>query len=564
MTSATAGIALRLDGVPEDRLVYVAMLPALLTRVGVIENGKPVSFDEMTERLKKEILSLNAGLSTNAAKGRVELVVRGAGNDRAEAERALQWMQLALFHPDWRPENLPRIRDVVDQALTGLRRTMQRPEEYWVQGPATAYWRQTDPLVMVAESFMTQTHHLLRLSWMLKEANDNERKAAAAFLADLAQLRGTRAELRAQLAELQAGTSARLGAVPMVSRAIAIDAAKDLEATLADIPDTSLADDWSYLCRLMRRDLLAGPQTALAELDGVRRSVLKSGGARAFVIGATSTQAALAPGLRNLAAGLEQGPVARARYRTAALVRERLRQRDPSAANPVFVGLLNPNSQGGVFLNSAPLAGYAESDPKKLTDYLATNLYGGGGAHGIFMKTWAAGLAYSNGIRVRPSTGRLNYYAERTPELPQTLRFVIDELKKAGKPDPALLEYAIAEAFSETRAAAPYETRGEAMAADIADGQTPEVVARFRKGILALKKTPDLAAELGRRMNPAYGAVLPGFGVKSGDVPDAVYMVIGPEKQFAAWEEYLKAVEGAEAKLYRLYPRDFWMTAAVE
>ena len=37
MTSATTGISLRLDGVPEDRLVYLSMLPQLLTRVGVIE-----------------------------------------------------------------------------------------------------------------------------------------------------------------------------------------------------------------------------------------------------------------------------------------------------------------------------------------------------------------------------------------------------------------------------------------------------------------------------------------------------------------------------------------------
>ena len=42
------------------------------------------------------------------------------------------------------------------------------------------------------------------------------------------------------------------------------------------------------------------------------------------------------------------------------------------------------------------------------------------------MKTWAAGLAYSNGIRVLLD-GRMHYYAERTPELPQTLKFVIDE-----------------------------------------------------------------------------------------------------------------------------------------
>ena len=63
-------------------------------------------------------------------------------------------------------------------------------------------------------------------------------------------------------------------------------------------------------------------------------------------------------------------------------------------------------------------------------------------------------------------------------------------------------------------------------------------------------------------MNAAYGTVLPGLGTKAATVFDAVYFVIGPEKQFAAWEEYLKTVEGADAKLYRLYQRDFWMTAS--
>jgi hypothetical protein len=53
--------------------------------------------------------------------------------------------------------------------------------------------------------------------------------------------------------------------------------------------------------------------------------------------------------------------------------------------------------------------------------------------------------------------------------------------------------------------------------------------------------------------------VLPGLGVKTASVKEGIYFVIGPEKQFAAWEEYLKSVEGPDTKFYRLYPRDFWM-----
>ena len=144
------------------------------------------------------------------------------------------------------------------------------------------------------------------------------------------------------------------------------------------------------------------------------------------------------------------------------------------------------------------------------------------------------------------------------PELPLTMKFVIDEIGKADY-DPALAEYAVAQAFAGTRAASSYESRGEAMAANLADGLTPEIVARFHREILNLRTTPDLAAELFKRMPRVYAPVLPGLGTTKSSVKDGIYFVIGPEKQFAAWEEYLKAVEGPGVKLYRLYPRDFWM-----
>jgi Zn-dependent M16 (insulinase) family peptidase len=561
MTSATAGIALRLDGVPQASLVYLTLLPQLMTRVGVIENGKPVPYEEMSERLKKEILGLSAGFAGNPSTGRAELTVHGSGNDDAESQKALAWMDLVMFHPDWRPENLPRIRDVVDQALSGLRRTMQSPEEYWVQGPATSWWKQDEPLTLLANSFMTRTHNVHRLRWMLKEASPGTRIEVSRFLDSLATATGERAARKALLAEVQAGKAERLQGLTDAAKALAIDAAKDLEITLPDIPDSSLTADWAYLCRQMRNDLNVTPAKALEALGEVRRTVLKAGGARMTLVASAATQRKLAPGIASLVARLDTAPPVKATYSRSRVIAERLQQRDATAANPVFVGLVNANSQGGVFLHSAPLAGYTDTDREKLLEYLSTNLYGGRGAHGIFMKTWAAGLAYSNGIRVRPADGRLNYYAERTPELPQTLKFVVGELKRAPKPGNALVEYAIAESFAGTRSASPYESRGEAMAADLADGKTPEVVARFHRALLDLRQVPDLPGELYRRMNVSYGRVLPGLSGKTADVKDGVYLVIGPEKQLAAWEEYLKTTEGPDTRLFRLYPRDFWVTA---
>jgi Zn-dependent M16 (insulinase) family peptidase len=595
MTSATTGLALRLDGVPQERLFYLSALPPLLTQVGVVKDGTPIPFEQMSEMLRNEVLSLNGYFSTNFRNGRAELVVRGAGNDAAESQRALRWMKLVLTSPDWRPENLARIRDVVDQVLSGMRNRTQGSEESWVNDPANAYWRQDSPLLLSVSSFMTQSHNVHRLRWLLKDAGDAaQREAISGFFERLSSAgfccgpkatpptpeevgqmgQERRQQLKTLVAAMQGkrdGVATLTGGFPEIvaafdklpegAKPLAAEAAKDLDQLLADIPDETLSNDWQYLVRQMRADLLVPPAQALSELNAVRQSLLKTGGARLFMIGSTPTRASLEPGVRDLLAGLQTAPHAPAKYTAARLVESRVRERVGEKSAPVYVGLVNPNTQGGVFLNSAPAATYADADNKEaLLDYLASRLYGGGGAHAIFIKTWGAGLAYSNGLGGSPALGRISYYAERTPELPQTLRFVIEELKKA-KPDPGLVEYAVAVAFSQFRSASGYESRGESMANDIADGTPPEAVRRFRQGLLDLRKSPNLSDELFKRMNTVYARILPGLGAKASDVQGGVFYVIGPEKQLAAYEQYLKTVEGADARLFRIYPRDYWIRA---
>jgi Zn-dependent M16 (insulinase) family peptidase len=555
MPGATVGIALRLDGVPESQLVYLAMLPQLLTRVGVIENGKPVPYPEMAGRLRNEILRLDARFSVNPLSGRYELVVRASGNDAAEARRALEWVKLALFSPDWRLENLPRIRDLVEQLLGAAHTTMQRPEEAWVDDPARAWRFQDNPLLLATSSFLTREHNMFRLHWMLKPGGAPD---VYQFLEDLGNTHGTRAERQAVLQAIERGTDARLAQLSASSKKLANDAAHDLDALLPEMPDSSLAADWKALCAQMRRDLETGPDKTLLALEGVQRLLVTTGGARMFLIGSPAAQQALGASLEELPKLLLSAKASQAAYRPGRRIEERLRAREPQGANPLFAGLVNANSQGGVFLNSAPGAGYRDTNSDALLDYLAALLYAGHGAHGMFMKTWAAGLAYSNGIRVRPLEARVNYYAERTPLLPQTLEFVIGELKKA-QPDPALVDYAIAGAFEGTRSAESYDERGEEMAEDLADGLTPAIVSRFHRAILELRQRPDLASELFRRMPLVYARILPGMGGPVRNVQGGVYFVIAPEKQLQAYEQYLTKAEGEGTRLFRLYPRDFWM-----
>ena len=122
-----------------------------------------------------------------------------------------------------------------------------------------------------------------------------------------------------------------------------------------------------------------------------------------------------------------------------------------------------------------------------------------------------AGLAYSNGLRSSDSQGRVGYYAERTPELPQTVRFVVGVIKD-GQPYLALGEAVMAQAFGESRASAC---------------------------------TPACC----RATKPRAWIAAAGSS-----------FVIGPDKQLDAWEQYLQGVEGPGPRLQRLSGRDLWMT----
>jgi Zn-dependent M16 (insulinase) family peptidase len=572
MTGATTGLAMRLDVVPENELVYLSILPQLMRNVGVIRDGHAVSYEEMTEMLRKEILNLNLGYISNIRANRYELVARGSGNDAAESERAVEWMRLVLQSPNWRKENLARIRDVVDQQLSATRRRMQNAEESWVNNPSNSFLKQDNPIYLSTNSFLTQAHNMHRLRWMLKDAGDAaNRQAIEGFLTKLATAKGSREELKTLLAAMQ-GDKAQADKVsaalkpltddftkfPETARSLAVEAAKDLEQSLSEIPDSSLAMDWTYLSNQMRQDLVQTPEKTLENLDNVRRRLLKTGNARMFVIGSSATQTRLAPSFKNLLAGFENAPATKATYSNARQIDERLKARGGTTEKPGYVGLMAPNMTGGVFMHNAPLATYLDTDREKLLDYLASKLYGGGGAHSIFSKTIAAGLAYSNGLGSNPESGLATYYAERTPELPQTLRFVIEEIKRAPQ-DPTLTESVIALSFN-SRSPLPYESRGEAIASDLVDGITPDVVSRFRKAILEIRKMPNLAEELYKRKDKVHQNILPGYGIKGRDVKGGHYFVIGSEKQMSAYEAYLKSVEGADTKLYRLYPRDFWIT----
>lgn len=572
MSGATVGLAFGIDVIPESLLFYSAVIPTLMTEVGVIK-GRPYSYDEMKETLRREILDLRAYYSVNYRTERAELVVRASGSDSAESQKALEWLDAILFGSYWTRENLPRLRDAIDLTLSDLRNTTRGPEESWVDDPANAYWKQRNPVILYTNSFLTQSHAFHRLRWLLMDAgSQSSADEFAGFMAEmsaygkqadrddlvqlLAIMGGDQTPPKTTTLEMRELTG-RMGTLSSDAMRMVGEAVEDIKLLLAEIPDISLETDWSYLCEQMVADVRVPADDVLRNLNHVMTLIRHSDNVRGFVIGNTANQTGLQPEIDAIISRLDKAPSIRQSYDDKPVIVSRLKERLPQTDRPIFVGLVNSNTRSGVFLNSAPCASFEDQDPEILLNFLAARLYGGGGAHSMFMKTWSAGLAYSNGLRSNEFTGRLNYYAERCPDLAQTMEFVVSELRNAPY-DPSLAEYAVAQAFAMYRSGSRYEVRGEGMASDLADGLTPDVVRNFRRKILELRQDPHLYDKLRNRMENIYGRVLPGYGPRADSLDDAVYFIIGPEKLFQTYEEYLHSVEGP-ATLYRLFPRDFWI-----
>jgi len=565
MSSATVGLAIRLDETRPSQLVYLAAFPALITETGIVKNGRNVSFEEMSESLKKEILGLSSGISSNIFKSRTEYLLKGQGNNPGETIRAVEWMKDVLTSPNLTMENLPRIRDLVEQNLAGARKMMKGAEENWVQNPNLAYRAQNNPVYLSAVSSLTKAHHLLRLKWMIIDVAAANKEEVVKHFKNIAGIKASREDYNKLLMNLQSD-SATFGSemkllqnITPSNRALMRIAANDVQQTIAEIPDESLSTDWNYLWNMMASGIEKGPDQTLKELNDFRKGLLKKDNLRMFVISSGSIKNSLMPGINKLVGEFSDQRSVAQQYPQKKYINDRISERSSDRERPVFVGLLNPNSTTGVFMNSVRIKTYESTDKEDQLRYLAAGLYGGGGPQSVFSKTTGAGLSYSTGVGASPSAGLINYYAERTPELPQTLSFVIDELKKSG-PDQSMGEYVIANAFALIRSASDYESRGESMANDYVDGFKPEKVRAFRKGLLELRKMPNLVDELYKRKTMMYEQILPGYGGSVKNIQDAQYFVLGPEKQMVAYEAYLKKVEGQDTKLVRIYPRDYWIT----
>lgn len=545
MRSMSLRLYLDVNHVAPDQLMYLPTLPSLMTATGVMQDGQAVSYDDMQDRLRQEILDLSAWYSNNAEVGRNELVLSVKGGDLEESRTALRWASAVLYNPLLTIDNLPRIRDLIDQELGAYRNRTKRSEESWVRNPQNAYQYQQDPVYLSTASFLTEQHHTLRLKFQLMDP-DGE---TIEVLTDLAmmgkdgveQITGTLDALRRERPSQVLRTT--------------LD---ELQKELNGLPPGSLREDWQYLCETLRSDLNMEPGEAMENIVAVLTTVRSTPRSRLAMVSNSKDRAALRTDIENLVEGLKSPGAVTAESSNRETVIDRVRSRDALIeGRPVYVGLVFEGTRNGVLMYNARIAGEYDTSDEAILTGLAGKMYSGGGPHGFFMNTWSAGLAYSNGYRFDQRTGRAAYYAERCPNVAETMRFVVGLIEEA-KISNEMLDYATAQVFGNSRAQSPYETRAFSMAADLRDGYTPEMVRAYRKKVLAMRSKDNLTESIESRLEKAYGPVLVGYGEPASVIEDGVYFLIGPPQQFESMGAEIDKYDPGHS-IVKLYPRDFWI-----
>jgi Zn-dependent M16 (insulinase) family peptidase len=535
-----------LSGVPaRDLDLLVALSPALTDVGATLKSGETLDYVKAQERSRSEIYGLSSGLSFTPRAARYELSLTAEGSTPQEVDKSVEWLENYLIRRSTGAAARERLIDILRQDIQSGRNIFQQPEEYWVQGAAAAYEHQDQPIYMAGVSPFTALRERTRLRWRLESPAPEKKAEYDKTLSALAA--AAKAETREQLTARLEKTEGELG--------------ETLRFELAHLPPDSWRPDLARVLAETRADIDTPAGWTMSRIQGLLDRVLTQQGARVHLTGdAANTEhgAALADALL---ARLPRGAAGRVAPSGRPLVLARLKERVPELRDarrpPVHVALVNNGTKTGVHVETAPGPNYHSRRRQNAIDFLASEAFGGAAPHSFFMQTWSAGLAYSNGVHPSAASGRVGYYAERCPDLAQTMRFVVDLASRTAVSDPFFVEYALSNAFRDYRGAGDFASRGAALAVDLTDGDTPEAVKGFKQLLIKTAAEPGVGLEIQRRVPAVLGRVLVGLGPKVSQGEDASAFVIGPDDLLTKYEDFLRR-SGETNALVRLYPRDFW------
>lgn len=558
------GLHFDINGAVEEDFPWLPLLAASLTGLGVTtRGGEKLGYAEMIDRYRSEIFSLCAGTGSNPGKGRLELSLSASAAGENEIPAALEWLENCLFRGSLSVESISRLKDIITESTRGLRNITHHSEEYWVRDIAAAVVYQDYPAWMSLNSPFTELRLLESLRWVLEDPSSREAAAADSALVAISKSLENKGEK---------------GTILELAEKLPPEMAEEFAWNLGHLPVETWREDFASLVNQTRRDLKKDPRDAIIKLKTLQAKLLSKENLRVYMTGNHEAMRGTIPLLETLINKLPVSetqntsplpiltppcPVGKERVGgnkplRADTVFSRVKSRYPLSGKPVHTALVNNGTKSGVFVISSPGGAYSDTSDEAVIQFLASRALSGGGEKSIFMKTWEAGLAYSNGLSSSLAAGKLLYYAERCPDLSETIKFVADTIRETRIDDPFFVKYALANSFNDYRGMEDFSTRGYAMANDLADGIRPEAVRKFKEKLIEMAGRPEILEEVKVRIRTVLGKIIPVVEGKLSDNPGTSDFVIGPDSMLDKYEKYLRQ-SGETGPLVKLYPRDFWL-----
>jgi Zn-dependent M16 (insulinase) family peptidase len=547
------GLSFDLDKIPRKYYRFLPLLPRCLDSLGLKGEGQDLAYADLLAEVQARAYRFSVDYPYNIRSNRSELRIRASAADEANLREVLLLIRRMMRFSFLELSNIDRLRDIVEKSISEDDVYTRQAESNWLTEPAFAFKNLDRPLFLAVDSHFTQAHWNARLKWLLHqpaspEAIDDLARFANQLLAAPAGL--SKAEFSEALNQVKAtGLEAEL--------------VEYWRKNLSSFPESGLAQGLQQLALEVQQDLRTGPASTVADLRELQRIVLNRNALRINLTASERTLHRLRPSLIRFVKSIPPAGISQTQRAGApglppdsAAWRPEKRDAPRLPGFPVYVGFVVPDASHGnaVFLSDFP--GYSQLDHDSLVQVLSSNLLTGSGPQTLYMKTWEAGLAYSNGVRSDPDSRLLQYYAERSPDLPTLVEFVNAIARKIdGLEEDSLVDYTLSRTFSFSRKTLPISERGRLLANDIRDGIEPEKVRRFSEAILSMRQEPDLAKQLKQAGLASICGVLLLEDCRQQQARSrSTFFLVGSEKVLTEAEQRL-SISG----LRRLYPSDYWI-----
>jgi len=542
------GLSFDLSRIPSKYYKYLPLIPECLKSLGLKKGNQIVPYAELSNRIQRELYDFSTGYETNTVSHRADFTIRASATSLPEFRRALDLVRDAMESNYLELENAGRLRDILARRISADEEDARGDTAALFS--ADAFFNQKVPVYFALHSRFTTAHWDERLQWLLHDP------LGAAAIEELGSF--TKNVLATSACVSRQELSQKLnGLTPKGAERELLDYWK---RNLYSFPEAELCGGLQQLTREVQEDLETGPAKTIQDLKELQATILNR---RALHLDLTVSDSTLEETRRELAGFIQsirafavEEPSEPGTFVSPVSIGLQRRYHVSSEQRPLFLSLINPALPGGVTMFYSKFPGYSQLERKELLRTVASKLFSGAGPHSFFVKTWAAGLAYSNGIGQYPAAKLIWYYAERSPDLPSLIKLVNSMASGTQElQDPRIVDYAMSGAFSFSRLTNSASARGRAMAHDLRDGNEPEKIRQFSEAILKLRQDHNLLRDLKDvTLTSICGVLLRDDCRKEQEAGESVFFFLGPEQIVSSAEKQIPI-----PSLLRLYTSDFWM-----